>query len=53
MSKKAASGGGGIGIGSVIAVALSFHQNHSIGYAILHGLCSWIYVLYWWLEYGK
>ena len=45
------SGGGdaakaGIGLGSAIAVAISWSQNQSILWAILHGFISWIYVIY-------
>ena len=36
----------GIGLGSVVAVILSFTLNHSVGWAILHGICSWFYVIY-------
>ncbi len=36
----------GIGLGSVIAVVLSWHRNKSIFYAIIHGILSWFYVIY-------
>jgi hypothetical protein len=36
----------GIGLGSVIAVACSWERNRSILWAILAGLLSWIYVIY-------
>jgi len=36
----------GIGLGSVIAVVISWSRNKSILFAILHGLFSWLYVLY-------
>jgi hypothetical protein len=36
----------GIGFGSVLAIILSFTLNHSVGWAILHGICSWFYVIY-------
>jgi hypothetical protein len=36
----------GIGLGAVIAVACSWDRNHSILWAILAGLLSWIYVIY-------
>ena len=36
----------GIGIGSGMAMILSFELNHSIWYMILHGICSWVYVIY-------
>lgn len=36
----------GIGLGSAIAVVLSWERNKSILWAILAGLLSWIYVIY-------
>lgn len=36
----------GVSFGSALAMAISFNVNHSIGWAILHGLFSWFYVLY-------
>lgn len=36
----------GIGLGSVIAVACSWDRNRSILWAILAGILSWIYVIY-------
>ena len=38
---------GGIGIGSVIAVLLSWTTWHSVGWAIIHFLFGWLYVFYW------
>ena len=38
--------GSGIGIGTIIAVILSWILNESIGYMILHGICGWFYVVY-------
>lgn len=38
---------GGIGLGSVIAAILSYSVNHSILWALLHGLCGWLYVIYY------
>ncbi len=37
---------GCIGFGSVVAVILSVALNHSLGWALLHFLMGWIYVLY-------
>jgi hypothetical protein len=37
----------GVGLGTVIAVVLSWQRNRSIWWAIFHGICSWIYVIYW------
>ena len=36
----------GIGLGSAVAVVVSWHRNRSILLAILHGVLSWLYVLY-------
>ena len=36
----------GIGIGTALAVAISWSQHFSIAWAILHGFFSWFYVLY-------
>ena len=47
--KTAASSG--IGIGSVIAFAISYCTWHSIGWGIIHGLFGWAYVLYFAIVY--
>ena len=36
----------GIGLGSVIAVVISWDRNKSILWAIIHGLFGWFYVVY-------
>ena len=36
----------GIGLGSAIAVVLSWHRNKSILFMIIHGILSWLYVIY-------
>ena len=36
----------GVGLGTVIAVVCSWQRNRSILWAILAGLLSWLYVLY-------
>ena len=36
----------GIGLGSAIAVVCSWQRNRSILWAILAGILSWFYVLY-------
>ncbi len=36
----------GIGLGSVIAVAISWSQHESILWAIIQGILSWLYVIY-------
>ena len=36
----------GVGFGSALAMAISFNVNHSLGWAILHGLFGWLYGIY-------
>lgn len=36
----------GVGLGSIIAVVTSWDRNRSIGWAILHGIFGWFYVIY-------
>ncbi len=36
----------GIGMGSALAIVLSWQRNRSIFWAILAGLISWVYVIY-------
>ena len=43
----------GIGLGGALAMILSWTLNHSIGIAVLHGLCSWFYVIYYYFTYYK
>lgn len=38
--------GGGIGLGSIIAVLASWSRNESILWAILHAFLGWLYVIY-------
>ena len=47
--KKAAKTG--ISFGSCLAMIISFVQWKSIGWAILHGMLSWIYVIYYFIKY--
>ena len=37
----------GVSFGSALAMVISFNINHSIGWAILHGIFSWFYVIYY------
>jgi hypothetical protein len=43
----------GIGLGSVIAVVCSWDRNRSILWAILAGIFSWFYVIYFALTRTK
>lgn len=36
----------GISFGSALAITISWSVNKSVLWAILHGLLSWIYVIY-------
>jgi ABC-type Fe3+-siderophore transport system permease subunit len=36
----------GIGFGTVLAIVLSWHRNRTIWLAILCGILSWLYVIY-------
>jgi ABC-type Fe3+-siderophore transport system permease subunit len=36
----------GISFGSALAIVISWTQNHSILWAIVHGILSWFYVIY-------
>jgi hypothetical protein len=42
----------GVGFGSALAIAISYNANHSIPWAIIDGLLSWIYVIYFALFRG-
>lgn len=37
----------GISFGSALAIAISWSVNHSILWAIFHGMLSWLYVIYY------
>lgn len=38
--------GPGIGLGTIIAVVVSWSRNKSILWAIIHGILGWFYVIY-------
>lgn len=38
--------GPGIGLGTLIAVVVSWSRNKSILWAIIHGILGWLYVIY-------
>jgi hypothetical protein len=37
----------GVSFGSALAIAISWSVHHSILWAILHGILSWLYVIYY------
>ena len=41
----------GITFGSALAMVISYTAWHSVGWAIIHGLLSWVYVIYYVLKY--
>ncbi len=41
----------GVTFGSALAMIISYVQWKSIGWAILHGLLNWVYVLYYIIKY--
>jgi hypothetical protein len=36
----------GVGFGSALAMVISYANNHSILWAIIHGILGWLYVIY-------
>lgn len=42
----------GIGFGTALAITISWSANKSILWAIIHGLLSWIYVIYYAMTRG-
>lgn len=41
----------GISFGSALAIVISWTANQSIVWAIIHGLLSWVYVIYYLIRY--
>lgn len=37
----------GLGFGSVLAITISWSVNQSIIWAVIHGIFSWFYVIYY------
>jgi hypothetical protein len=42
----------GISFGAALAITISWSANKSILWAIVHGVFSWAYVIYYALRYG-
>jgi hypothetical protein len=38
---------GGIGIGSALALIISWSINHSLLWALIHGMLGWAYIFYY------
>ncbi len=43
----------GISFGTALAITISWSANKSVLWAILHGMCSWGYVIYYLIRYGS
>lgn len=41
----------GITFGSALAMVISYVNWHSVFWAIIHGLLSWVYVIYYIIKY--
>ena len=42
----------GVGFGTALAITISWSANKSILWAIVHGIFSWFYVIYYALRYS-
>ena len=51
MSARQEATRAGISFGSALAIAISWSANKSILWAILHGVLSWLYVVYYAVKY--
>ncbi len=47
MSRSVEAAKSGITFGTALAIAISWSVNKSLFWAIVHGLLSWIYVIYY------
>ncbi len=43
---------GGIGLGTLLAVLVSYATGHGLGWIILHGFLGWIYIIYYIIRFG-
>mgnify|MGYP001300750465 CR=1 FL=1 len=37
----------GVGLGTALAIVISWWLNQSVPWAIIHGIFSWLYVIYY------
>lgn len=51
MSEKHEVAKAGIGFGTALAITISWGANKSLLWAVVHGLLSWLYVIYYALRY--
>jgi hypothetical protein len=47
MAAKTEAARAGISFGSALAIAISWSLHKSLFWAIVHGICSWFYVIYY------
>ena len=47
MAAKTEAARAGISFGSALAIAISWSLHKSLVWAIVHGICSWFYVIYY------
>lgn len=45
--------GSGIGVGTVIAIMISWSLNSSVFWAVVHGFFGWLYVFYYLIFINK
>lgn len=45
--KNMQAAGTGLGLGTVLAIIISWSVNHSILWALVHGFLGWFYVVYY------
>lgn len=43
----------GVSFGAVLAMVISYAHWHSIGWAVIHGLLGWVYVIYYLIRYAE
>ena len=43
----------GISFGAALAITISWSANKSVLWAMLHGVLSWVYVVYYVIRYGS
>jgi hypothetical protein len=53
MKDSSSAGTAGIGFGCAIAITISWSVNKSIIWCIIHGICSWFYVIYYALGFVR
>lgn len=51
MSRSGNAATVGIGFGTALAITISWSANQSVLWAIVHGILSWFYVIYYVIVY--